>query len=53
VPSLWQTIEQQSQLNGYKFDSFVRGTNLDGERWVCYYFFYELDMLAKFGQQRS
>ena len=52
VPTVWQTVEQQDQNNAYSFDSFIRGTNLAEDRWVCYYFFYELDLESKFGSTR-
>ena len=47
MPTLWSTAEQQDTPNLYKFDTLMRGANLDSRRvgeqkWLCYYFFYEL-----------
>lgn len=47
MPTLWSTAEQQDTPNLYRFDTLMRGANLDSRRvgeqkWLCYYFFYEL-----------
>ena len=45
----WSTIESQDiETTDYMFDTLIRGSNLDSTRtpdtkWLCYYFFYELE----------
>ena len=49
MPVIWSTRETQDTSNAYKFDTYIRGSNLenirDANKLICYYFFYSLDNL--------
>jgi hypothetical protein len=53
---LSKTVEQQDVTNQYSFDSVMTGINLDNlaqDKYVCYYFFYELEVQKKYLGQRG
>ena len=56
MPTIWSTKEVQDETNLYKFDTYIRGTNLENhsqDQWVCYYFFYELEAQSKLKGERD
>ena len=49
-------VESQESEDAYSFDAVIEGANLDNysdQKWVCYYFFYELEHLRKFTGDRE